>query len=269
MSFFHLFAYGLIQGIAEFLPISSSAHLALLPYFLKIEDPGVTFDLMMHIGTALAVIIYFRHDLILYLKELKVAFSLKQNINAKASFTRHLMIATCATFTIALLLKSAGEDWGRKPIFIICNLVFFGIYMWIGDRQSDGTEKVLEGKLELKKSLLIGISQGIAVFPGVSRSGATIGTGRFLGLGREEASRFSFLLSLPVIVAGAIVKLPEVLRGGHSFQPMDCLLGIAFSFLFGFATIYVFMKLIKKIGLGYFTLYRFLLGAVLAYYFYF
>jgi undecaprenyl-diphosphatase len=269
MSIFHIFIYGLIQGVAEFLPISSSAHLALLPKFLNIEDPGVTFDLMMHIGTAFAVIIYFRNDLISFMSCYKSFFKFKENCDEKTFFLRNIAIATLMTFILVLPLKDLAETTGRNPLFISCNLMVFGLFMWIADKKSDVQEKVFTSKHQFLKAILIGLSQGLAVFPGVSRSGATMGTARFLGLGREESSRFSFLLSLPIIIAGAIVKIPSILSGNVQFQLMDCILGILFSFVFGFLTIFAFMKLIKKIGLGYFTLYRFILSLFLVYFFYF
>jgi undecaprenyl-diphosphatase len=269
MNIYHVLFYGLIQGVAEFLPISSSAHLALLPQFLKIEDPGVTFDLMMHIGTAFAVIIYFRKDLINYLGCYKSFFKLKEPCNKETYFLRHIAIATIMTFLLVLPLKNIAETSGRNPLFISLNLMVFGLFMWIADRKIDSSEKLFETKHNFLKAILIGFSQGIAVFPGVSRSGATMGTARFLGLGREEASRFSFLLSLPIIIAGALVKIPSILNGSVQFQLLDCMLGIVFSFIFGFLTIFAFMKLIKKIGLGYFTLYRFILSLFLLYFFYF
>jgi undecaprenyl-diphosphatase len=269
MNIYHVLFYGIIQGVAEFLPISSSAHLALLPQFLKIEDPGVTFDLMMHIGTAFAVIIYFRKDLLKYLGCYKSFFKFKEPCSQETFFLRHIALATIMTFILVLPLKNIAETTGRNPLFISFNLMIFGLFMWIADRKVDASEKVFESKHHFLKALLIGLSQGIAVFPGVSRSGATMGTARFLGLGREEASRFSFLLSLPIIIAGAVVKIPSILNGTVQFQITDCLLGIGFSFVFGFLTIFAFMKLIKKIGLGYFTLYRFVLSLFLIYFFYF
>lgn len=268
MTLSQLVVYGVIQGVAEFLPISSSAHLALLPHFLHIDDPGVAFDLMMHIGTALAVVIYFKKELFSYTKVVSEIVTFKKVGSREAQFAKHLMIATITTFTLAVLIKDLGETVGRKPIFIIINLVIFGLYMWWGDRKPDQDTKLLDSKLDWKKALSIGFAQGIAIFPGVSRSGATMGTARWLGIGREEASRFSFLMSLPVIAAGAVVKLPEVLSGNAQFALIDCFLGIVFSFIFGFVTIFFFMKLIKKIGLGYFTIYRILLALALSYYFY-
>lgn len=269
MTMFDLIVYGFIQGVAEFLPISSSAHLALLPYFLKIKDPGVTFDLMMHLGTALAVIIYFYRDLFNYCKALPESLSFKKNVSPAAHFTRNLLIATMTTIVMAVFLKDLGATLGRQPIFIIVNLMIFGLYMWWSDKRGIDSLPLLDQKLEAKKSFLIGFAQGLAIFPGVSRSGATIATSRHLGVNREEASRFSFLLSLPIILAGALVKLPETLSGQHTFVLSECLWGILFSFIFGILTISVFMKMIKKIGLVYFTVYRFLLGLVLTYYFFF
>lgn len=264
MSFFDLLVYGALQGIAEFLPISSSAHLALLPYFLKIDDPGVIFDLMMHLGTALAIIVYFRQDLKLYLRNLKASLTNFQDQSTLVVFNRCIILGTFVTAVCILGFKPISESYGRNPQLIIFNLLFFGILMWLADRKKTNE---IEKPLTLKSAFFIGIAQAVAIFPGVSRSGATLSCSRFLGLSRVEASRFSFLLSLPIIFLGALAKLPELFHGQHSFSLLDCAGGITVSFVFGLFTIHYFLKLIKKIGLFPFTIYRIILALLLFYYF--
>lgn len=264
MNIFELFVYGAIQGIAEFLPISSSAHLALLPYFLKIADPGIIFDLMMHLGTALAIMVYFRQDLKLYLKHLKTALTNFKDKTYLVVFNRCIIAGTGATCVCILFLKKLSENYGRSPQFIIFNLLFFGILMWLADRKKDSGEV---NQLTITSAIWVGISQAIAIFPGVSRSGATLTCSRFLGLSRLEASRFSFLLSLPVIFLGAFAKLPELFQGQHSFSINDCLIGISVAFIFGILTIHFFLKMIRKVGLLPFTIYRIALALLLFYYF--
>lgn len=264
MSFFDLIVYGALQGIAEFLPISSSAHLALLPYFLKIVDPGVIFDLMMHLGTAFAIIIYFRQDLKIYLRHLKSSLIDFKDKSELVIFNRSIIVGTTATIIAILVFKPISESYGRSPKLIIFNLLFFGILMWVADRKRTNEA---DKKLTVKVAAFVGLAQAIAIFPGVSRSGATLTCSRFLGLNRIDASRFSFLLSLPVIFLAALAKIPELMQGGHSFSFLDCVGGILVSFVFGLFTIHYFLKLIKKIGLFPFTIYRIVLAIALFYYF--
>lgn len=256
--------YGFIQGVAEFLPISSSGHLALIPFVFDLKDPGVVFDLTLHLGTAIAVILYFHKDV----KELICeGLLLLKNRNIKeCSFLVNFISATFFSFLLILVIKGIAFKYGRNPIFIGVNLIVFGVLMWIADlKKSKGID--LTKDLDLKRSALIGISQSLAVFPGVSRSGATLTSSRMLGLGRVEASRFSFLLSLPVILGSIVFKLPELIAGDATSASGSLMAGgIFFSFLFGIVTIHFFLKLIAKAGLVYFTIYRVIIGAILLYF---
>lgn len=261
MDFYWSIVYGFIQGVTEFLPISSSGHLALIPYFFKLEDPGVLFDLLMHLGTAFAVILYFRkevYSLILELKKLIIDRDVENT-----SFIQNFIISTFGSFLLILLIKDFAFDYGRSAKIIGFNFILFGILMFIADKKKNlGVD--LTKKRNLKMSLLIGLSQSLAVFPGVSRSGATLSSSRFLGMGRVEASRFSFLLSLPVILGSIVFKVPEILGGSIPHVEVSVMVsGIIFSFLFGIITIHVFLKLIAKIGLVYFSIYRVLIGVLL------
>lgn len=252
--------YGFIQGVTEFLPVSSSAHLALIPFFTKLKDPGVVFDLMMHLGTALAVVIYFWKEV----KVLCIQFGhlLKRNLD-QTQYLQNFMIATLGSFGLILIIKNLAFEFGRSPLIIGINLIIFGALMYWSDRIAS-KQVNLARKKDYKKALIIGLAQSLAVFPGVSRSGITLTAGRYLGMGRLEASRFSFLLSLPVIIGSAVFKLPELLAGEGTYVAFDMLmLGIVSSFFFGLVTIHFFLKLISKIGLKYFSFYRFLLGGLL------
>jgi undecaprenyl-diphosphatase len=252
--------YGLIQGITEFLPVSSSGHLALLPHFLTIKDPGVLFDLAMHVGTALSIVVYFRKEVILILHDLVSIIRSPQSYKKECAWTTNMIVATFVTFGVVLCLKSFAEEYAREAKWISINLIVFGLLMFFADRKGKSTETKLMGEFTLKRSILIGFSQALAIFPGVSRSGATLTMARFLGLGREESTRFSFLLSLPIILAGFFYKLPSLLNDSALFDWSACLTGMGVSFIVGLVTIHYFLKLIKKIGLGVFTLYRIVLA---------
>jgi undecaprenyl-diphosphatase len=254
--------YGVIQGLTEFLPISSSGHLALIPYFSdSIQDPGVFFDLLMHVGTALAVLIYFHKDI---LKLVKGLFDiLKRNKSQEAFFSSNFILATVSSVVLILILKDVALEFGRNPTFIAVNLIVFGFFMLISDLKRPW-DITMTAQPQLKKAILIGLSQSLAIFPGVSRSGVTLTTGRFLGLSREEASRFSFLMSLPIILASIAYKAPAIIQGQAITEtPLVMFIGVFVSFLFGIITIHFFLMAIKKIGLSWFFIYRLILGLVI------
>lgn len=255
--------YGLIQGVSEFLPVSSSGHLALIPFFFELKDPGVVFDLLMHFGTAVAVILYFRNEVKrLIIESLELFF--KKNTKDTV-FCQNFLIATFFSFLLILIVKKFAFLYGRTPLIIGVNFIVFGILMFISDLIKSRSVDLTKSR-GLKKSILIGLSQALAVFPGVSRSGITLTSARFLGLGRLEASRFSFLLSLPVILGSIVFKIPEILEGSATNASISVIaVGVVASFLFGILTIHFFLKLISKIGLGYFSFYRVFIGVLLIY----
>jgi len=149
---------------------------------------------------------------------------------------------------------------------MVITLSSFGVFMFIADRFQPDTDKKYMGEIQWKKSFLIGMFQAFAIFPGVSRSGGTLTISRQLGLGREESTRFSFLLSLPIIFAGFFYKLPEIFKGDVNFDLYGLITGIIVSFIVGLLTIHYFLKFIKKIGLSYFAIYRIFLAAIVFYY---
>lgn len=268
MDFLSAFYYGIIQGLTEFLPVSSSGHLALLPKFLKITDPGVVFDLAMHLGTAFSIIMYFYKDIKIILQE-SVSLLNKNHIKTdKSYFTLNLLIATVVTFVLVMIGKKFAFEYGRQVNLIAANLFIFGILMWVFDSRgilSDSQH--MSQKVDFKRASLIGFFQSIAIFPGVSRSGSTLTISRALGLSREESTRFSFLLSLPIIIGGFVFKLPELFGEEIQFDLIICLFGIVISFLVGLFTIHFFLIFIKRMGLWIFAIYRILLAILLIFYF--
>lgn len=256
--------YGFIQGLSEFLPVSSSGHLAIIPFLFELKDPGVVFDLMMHVGTALAVIIYFWRDVLILLRQTGQLIFKRET--EETCYIQNFLLATIASFGLILVLKKFAFDFGRTPQLIAFNLIFFGVLMYVADRMTWKKIDLISQK-NFKTALIIGLSQSIAVFPGVSRSGITLTASRFLKMDRVAASRFSFLLSLPVIIGSAVFKLPDVLGGQATYVSLDIIfIGVISSFVFGLLTIHFFLKLISKIGLGYFSLYRVILGVGLLYF---
>ena len=259
------FIYGLIQGVTEFLPVSSSGHLALLPHFLGIKDPGVVFDLSMHVGTALAVATYFNKDLVALSGQLKIlltTFFREKKIARESAWAFNMLVATFVSVISIFILKPLAFAYGRNPLSMVITLSSFGIFMLLADSLIKDTDELKMNTIQWGKSTLIGLFQAFAIFPGVSRSGATLTISRQLGLGREEATRFSFLLSLPIIFAGFFYKLPEIFNGNMSFDLYSLIVGIVISFIIGLLTIHFFLKFIKKIGLGFFAIYRVVLAII-------
>lgn len=257
--------YGLIQGITEFLPVSSSGHLALIPHFFELKDPGVVFDLVMHLGTALAILVYFKRDVIDLIRGAKEIFKRGPH-SPHRFFAINFILATVSSVIFILLLKDAAFEYGRSSTFIAFNLIFFGIALFISDMKVPW-DMSMETSSRKKIAIIIGIAQSLAIFPGVSRSGITITAGRFSGLSRLEASRFSFLLSLPIIFASIAYKSKEIFEGGavQGAEISHMIIGVTLAFLVGIMTIHYFLKFLAKVGLGIYTVYRIALGALILY----
>lgn len=260
--------YGLIQGLSEFLPVSSSGHLALLPHLMHIEDPGVKFDLMMHLGTALAIIVYFKDQVLNLIRHIRPkTFLLTPEVGSDISFFRNFTVSTVASVLCILALLPVSK-LAREPWIIILNLCLFGALLWFSDwfnRKRVIDHNPMEIGLNLKYAIAIGAAQALAIFPGVSRSGITITVALLLGMRRKDAGAFSFLLSLPIIFAGILKELPELLKGGDTTPGGPLIVGIATSFIVGWLTIHFFMKLIAKIPLSVFAIYRWVI-ALLVYF---
>ncbi len=254
--------YGAIQGLSEFLPVSSSGHLALLPYVIHIKDPGVVFDLMMHFGTALAVIVYFRREIMQYLRTLKPSlFNLKRG-GPGEWFVRNFLFSTIVSVGLIVALMPVAK-MARNPYFIVFNLCVFGLLLWLADKKNKNLSETLvapmESGMQWKIAALIGAAQALAIFPGVSRSGVTLTMALFLGMKRQEAGSFSFLMSLPIILAGILKEAPGLMNSsGESIHVL--FIGVATSFVVGILTIHFFMRLISKINLGVFTIYRWIIA---------
>lgn len=252
--------YGLIQGFSEFLPISSSGHLAVLPLFLKFEDPGVLFDLAMHLGTALAVIIYFRKTILEIIKAMPLMPSRVQCTLEQRIYSRNYLVAVASTITLVAILYFPSKMYGRHDLFIAFNLAFFGVLMFLADRFLPQKKDLMVSADSLSLALWVGLAQALAIFPGVSRSGVTLTMARLFKMDRAQAGAFSFLLSLPIIFMGVAFKLLKTDFSSVMFSFYQSLLGILVSFLVGLVTIHYFLKFLSKFGLWPYTLYRILLA---------
>ena len=250
MSESHSLVYGFIQALTEFLPVSSSGHLALLPTFLSFEDPGVAFDLAMHLGTALAIVLYFFKDIIWIIRK---------------KYILNYIVATIATASIVFFIKDFAGNEARNSYFIAGNLFVFGWILYFCDKRQIDKDENFKQKLYIKESIIIGLSQVLAVFPGVSRSGITISAGRLLGFDKKTASAFSFLLSVPLILGGAVLKYKDM-SASIDYTLTSLMLGSSISFFLGLIVIHYFLKLIKKVNFIYFAIYRTLLAVAILYF---
>jgi undecaprenyl-diphosphatase len=271
MTIFQSIFLGIIQGAGEFLPISSSAHLILAPWIFHFPDPGLSFDVALHFGTLFAVITYFFWDWIEIIKlalrnilpspDLSREARLKKRYESQgygSNILYFLIFATIPGVLAGYFLESYAESVLRSPVLIAFTLSIVGLVLYLVDKYH-AHRKSLQ-KITWLESLLIGFSQAVAIIPGVSRSGATITTGLALGLSREAAARFSFLLSTPIIFGAAVFKFPHLLKGGFNLYLFVGMLAAAVS---GYLAIKYLLKFIEKASYTIFFWYRLALAAVI------
>ncbi|MBV1878875.1 MAG: undecaprenyl-diphosphate phosphatase [Pseudomonadales bacterium] len=249
----------LIQGITEFLPISSSAHLILPAAIFGWQDQGLAFDTAVHLGTLLAVIGFFRADI--YSLSLASIQHLKGHPSTESRFCINLLIASLPIIPAGLLLKGLIENELRSIDVIIITTLLFAVLLLIADRIGQQTKPATE--LGWRDALLIGISQCFALIPGTSRSGVTMTLALFLGYTRESASRISFLLAIPAIAGASTLKSIDLIRSDVSIDWHFLLVGVSVAFISAYICIKLFLDYINRIGFLPFVIYRLLLGVLL------
>lgn len=252
MSVLKAIILGIIQGVAEFLPISSSAHLILFPYLFGWEESGLAFDIALHFGTMMAVLaIFFKDWWNLFIGAIKDIKDKKKSTNGRMFW--YLIIATVPAALTGLILDDVIENIIRNKIWIIAlALAIMGLLIYIGDKWASKHYKK-ETKFEdisLKQALIVGIFQAFAVIPGFSRSGTTILAGRLQGISKEAITKFTFLLSVPVICGATILKI-----GDLAFTK-EVIVGIISSFAMGVISIKFLLSYIKKHDFSIFAFYR-------------
>lgn len=263
MSLFHAFFLGLIQGITEFLPISSSAHLILVPWFFQWQDPGLAFDVFLHLGTLAAIGIYFFRDL----WDLGSA-GLESILERRVGFEKNrvlfwmLVIGSVPAGLAGLFLHSYAEETFRSPLLIAVTLSFVGFLIFWVDGRYPALRRLEE--MTFKDALWIGLAQAFAIIPGVSRSGSTMAMARRLGINREAAARFSFLLCTPIIAAAGLLEVKNLINGvGGSMDWGYLLVGFCSSFFFGIAAIHFLLMYLRNADLAIFFWYRLLVAMVI------
>ncbi|MBC8088445.1 MAG: undecaprenyl-diphosphatase UppP [Phycisphaerae bacterium] len=257
MTIFQAIVLGVLQGLAEFLPISSSAHLTLAPWVFGWQDPGLAFDVALHAGTLVALAWYFRED---WIELIAAGFSILRNRKIQTVIEKRLMLLVIASIPAGIagkLLNDYAEAAFRAPQLIAVTLMVMGVLLWAADKW--GQQKRELPDVTVRDAVLIGLAQVFALIPGVSRSGSTMTAGRALGFDRQSAARFSFLMSLPITTAAVAVKLPEAVRAQSDLMPM--LAGIVAAAVSGWLAISVLLRLLARYSFGSFALYRLALGA--------
>jgi len=253
MPVLHAIILGIVQGLTEVLPISSSAHLVIIPWFFKWRYQGLAFDVALHIGTALAFIGYFFPDWIAIIRS---AFT--KDKAYKNNLFWLIVIGTIPGALVGLIFEKQAESIFRSPLLMAAMLVIFAIILWLADyfgRRQQSIEQI-----DLKAAIAIGLAQMLALIPGVSRSGITITAGLFKGLSREEAARFSFLLATPIVIAAGVLKLHKLNISDLTFAFWT---GVIFSAVSGFIAISFLLNFVKKSSLKFFVFYRIVLAIII------
>ncbi|MAD89110.1 MAG: undecaprenyl-diphosphatase [Pseudoalteromonas sp.] len=258
MSIIEIIVLALVQGLTEFLPISSSAHLILPSQVLGWQDQGTAFDVAVHVGTLLAVIIYFRKEVADILTAWFKSFG-AQGKTDDSQLGWWIILATLPSLIIGYLLKDFVEVYSRNAWIIATTTIVFGLLLWYADAKAKQIKTIYQ--INWVMALLIGLSQVVAMlFPGTSRSGITMTTGLLLGLNKQSAARFSFLMSIPVIAAAGSYYIYKLSTGDELIDWNAIILGAVLSFIAAYACIYFFLKVIEKMGMFPFVVYRLLLG---------
>ncbi len=261
MPLYQAIVLAVVQGLTEFLPISSTAHLTLFPWLLGWRDPGLTFDVALHAGTLFAVLLYFWR---MWVKMISAAAGLGGHGNPASENRRlfwYLVIGTLPAGLAGFKFERAAEETLRQPQIIGAALIVIALFMWAAEWLSRRNETL--GQVTLLDSILVGISQAVAVIPGISRSGVTMSTGLFRGMTRETAARFSFLLSTPIIAGAALKKGLEIRHEGLTPEMrLPFLLGIVVSGLVGYSVIAWLIRYLERRTFKPFIVYRLVLGVI-------
>lgn len=259
MSIEQIVILALIQGITEFLPVSSSGHLILIPALTGWSDQGHVTDVMVHVGSLMAVIVYFWRDVVALIGG---GFDLlRGRWSLQGQLALFIILGTIPAVLFGLILKTTGLLGELRGVEVVAwNAIIYGVVLYLADRF--GPQLKTMEDMRFMPAMIIGVAQALALIPGTSRSGATISAARALGFKREEAARFSFLLGIPAILAAGLLTGFEVVQSGEAIEN-DTFLAAFLTFLSALAAIAFLMALIKRMGFLPFVLYRFALAAFL------
>jgi undecaprenyl-diphosphatase len=249
----------IIQGITEFLPISSSGHLILVPYFTDWPDQGLEFDVAVHIGTLTAIVAYFRRTLFAMARDFVLSVRQRREVG-ESRLAWAVLFGTIPAGLVGLFFREDIETTLRSPLVVAFTAIGYAVLLFVADRRPGPRDERSIGWLDV---VVIGCAQALSLVPGTSRSGITMTAGLFRGLSREGAARFSFLLAVPVMTAAG---LDEILNYADHTGPIDTralVVGLAIAAITGFACIHYFLKWLTRFGMLPYVLYRLVLGTVL------
>ena len=259
MDLFQVIVLALIQGITEFLPISSSAHLILPKELLGWPDQGLAFDVAVHVGTLMAVVVYFRRDIQQILLGW-ISYTFRGNKNTDGQIGWYIIFATIPAGLVGLLFDDLIETHLRSIAVIAMTTIVYGILLGVADKKFSGVKTLAQ--MTMSAAIIIGVAQALALVPGTSRSGVTITAALFLGFCRSDAARFSFLMSIPVILLSGGFKGLDLL-GEQEVDWLSIFTGIAVSAISAYLCIHYFLRFINKMSMLPFVIYRLILGVVL------
>jgi len=260
MDIVHVFILALIQGITEFLPISSSAHLILPSQLLGWPDQGLAFDVAVHVGTLAAVVVYFRKDIIAVVSGW-LSWVMGRGTTTESHLGNYIIVATIPAALAGLLLNDFIELHLRSSQVIASTTLIFGVLLGLADRIPKLTKEL--GQITLMMALVIGMAQALALIPGTSRSGITITAALFLGFTRPDAARFSFLLSIPIIMLSGGYEGLKLIMSDTSVDWLAIVLGAFVSGISAYFCIHYFLSFINRLGMMPFVIYRLILGVLL------
>lgn len=260
MTLLEIIILAIIQGVTEFLPISSSAHLLLPAELFGWVNQGLAFDVAVHVGSLLAVIIYLRKDITVMTTDFfRFGLSKQQNDNSRLAWS--VIIATVPVVVAGYLLKDWIEVNARTALVLAITTTIFGLLLWYADATAR-LSKVLHS-MRYGQAIVIGLAQILALIPGTSRSGITMTASLMLGFNRQSAAKFSFLLSIPAILGAGLFSTFDLLQQSDPVDWSALLYGAGFSFVSAYLCIYLFLSWISRIGMLPFVIYRLCLGAIL------
>lgn len=250
---------GIVQGLTEYLPVSSTAHLRIIPSLFGWEDPGAAFSAVIQLGTMFAVIIYFWKELYkIFSSTLKDFFKFKFNTSQETRLGWFILLGTLPISIIGLLAKDFIETGARSLYIIAFNLIFFAILLWIAEKVAK--LKINMENLTFPKAMIMSFAQVLSLIPGASRSGITITGGLFAGLNRESAARFSFLLSIPAVFLSGMYQFVKIFNQLSGENYLALIIGTSVSFIFGYLSIAFLLNYLKKNSTLIFVLYRIVIG---------
>jgi len=262
MTLFTIIIISIVQGLTEFIPVSSSGHLVLVPKLLNLQDQGLIMDLAVHIGTLFAVLVYYYKDI--WQIAMGCIFWKDKRRTSSRNLGIYIVLATIPAIIFGFAIHVMIPEGIRDIRIIVATTIIFGALMGLVDKYCFSEKKISE--INLKSAMVIGFAQVLALIPGTSRSGVTMTAGRFLGFSRVDAARFSFLLSVPATAGAGALGVFDVIQSGNTQMGIDMLLAIIFSFFAGLLAISIMMNWLKRFGLMPFAIYRLILGfAILAF----